>query len=183
MQIPLQIVMQNVARSEALEARIRDNAAKLEQFHPRIMSCRVAVDEIDKHHHQGRQYRVKVEVRAPGHEQAVSTLHHHEDVYVALRDAFDSVRRQLEEEVREARGDVKIHARPLHGKVARLDDIEGFGFIEADDGRELYFSRDNVLHPAFEQLRPGTEVQFIEETAGEGVQAKRVTAGKHHFEA
>jgi cold shock CspA family protein len=93
------------------------------------------------------------------------------------------VRRQLEEEVREARGDVKIHARPLHGKVARLDDIEGFGFIEADDGRELYFSRDNVLHPAFEQLRPGTEVQFIEETAGEGVQAKRVTAGKHHFEA
>ena len=100
MQLPLQIVMQNVDRSEALEARIRDSAAKLERLHPRIMSCRVAVDEIDKHQQQGRQYRVKVEVRAPGRNQAVSTLHHHEDVYVALRDAFDSVRRELEEKVR-----------------------------------------------------------------------------------
>jgi len=100
MQTPLQITMQNVPRSEALEARIRESAAKLEKFHPRITSCRVAVDEVDKHHHQGRQFRVRVEVRAPGHEQAVSTLHHHEDVFVAVRDAFDSARRQLEDEVR-----------------------------------------------------------------------------------
>jgi ribosomal subunit interface protein len=104
MQVPLQIAMQGLARSEALEARIREGAAKLEQFHPRITSCRVAVDEA------GRQFRVKVEVHAPGHQQAVSTLHQHEDVYVAVRDAFDSARRQLEEEVRKARGDVKTHA-------------------------------------------------------------------------
>lgn len=89
--------MQNVPHSDALEARIRESAAKLEQFHPRITSCRVAVDEVDKHHRQGREFRVRVEVRAPGHEEAVSTLHHHEDVYVALRDAFDAVRRQLQE--------------------------------------------------------------------------------------
>ena len=105
MQTPLQIAMQNVPRSEALEARIRDGAAKLELFHPRITSCRVAVDQMDKHHRQGGQFRVKVEVHAPGREEAVSTLHHHEDVYVALRDAFDSVRRQLQEEVREAPGE------------------------------------------------------------------------------
>lgn len=183
MQVPVHIVMQNIPRSDALAARIREDAAKLEVFHPRITSCRVAVEETDKHHRQGRQYRVKVEVHAPGHEEALSTLHHHEDVYVALREAFDSVRRQLEEAVREARGDVKSHAPELHGKVARLDDEEGFGFIETDDGRELYFSRDNVLHPRFADLRPGTEVQFIEEPAGEGMQAKRVTAGKHQFTA
>jgi ribosomal subunit interface protein len=96
MQIPLQIVMNGVARSEALEARIREAAAKLETHHPRITSCRVAVDEIEKHQQQGRQFRVKVEVHAPNHEVAVSTLHHHEDVYVALHEAFDSARRQLE---------------------------------------------------------------------------------------
>lgn len=117
MQVPLQIVMQDVARSEALETRIRDSAAKLEQFHPRLTSCRVVVDELDRHRHQGRQFRVKVEVRAPGHEEAFSTLHHDADVYVALRDAFDSVRRQIEEEVREARGDVKAHARPRRGRA------------------------------------------------------------------
>jgi ribosomal subunit interface protein len=107
MQAPLQIVMQNVPRSEALEARIRDFFARLEQFHPRITSCRVAVDEIDRHRQQGRQFRVKVEVRAPGREPVASTLNHHEDVYVALHDAFDAVRRQLEDAAREVRVDIK----------------------------------------------------------------------------
>jgi ribosomal subunit interface protein len=183
MQIPLQIVVQNIPRSDALEARIRESAGKLEQFHPRITSCRVAIDELDRHHHQGRQFRVKVEVRAPGHEEAVSTLHHHEDVYVALRDAFDSARRQLEEMVREGRGEVKVHPPVRHGKVARLDVEQGFGFIESEDGRDVYFSRENVLSPPFDHLEPGTEVQFIEEPAGEGMQAKRVSAGKHHVGA
>jgi len=175
--------MHNMPRSEALETRIREAADKLGQFHPRIMSCRVTVEESRKHHRQGRQFGVRVDVRAPGREEVVSTLHHHEDVFVAVRDAFDSVRRQLEEVVREARGDVKSHARPRQGRVARLDLNEGFGFIETEEGDEIYFSRDNVVQPSFDHLRPGTEVQFIEEAAGDGVQAKRVSAGKHHFES
>jgi len=36
-----------------------------------------------------------------------------------------------------------------------------------------------VVHPPFEHLEPGTVVQFIEELAAEGPQAKRVSAGKH----
>jgi ribosomal subunit interface protein len=99
MQIPLQITMQNMPRSEALETRIREDAAKLEQLVPRITSCRVAVEEVEKRTRQGREFNVRVEVRAPGHEQAISTLHRHEDVYVAVRDAFDSARRQIQETV------------------------------------------------------------------------------------
>src|SRR5512143_3910266 len=105
MRIPLQVTMQGMEPSEALEARIRECAAKLEQFHPRLTSCRVHVEEAGRHHHQGRQFQVRVEARAPGHEDVVSTLKHHEDVYVALRDAFDAMRRRLEDAVREARGD------------------------------------------------------------------------------
>lgn len=97
MEASLQITMQHVPPSEALEARIRQSAAKLEHVHPRITSCRVAVDEVDKHQRQGREFRVRVEVRARGREEAVSTFHQHEDVYVALRDAFRSVGRQLRE--------------------------------------------------------------------------------------
>jgi cold shock CspA family protein len=78
------------------------------------------------------------------------------------------------------RGDVKAHVVSQHGKVARLFTDEGYGFIETADGRELYFSRENMVHPAFEQLTPGNEVQFIEEMAAEGPQAKRVSVGKHH---
>lgn len=106
---PLQVSFRGIERSPALEARIQDNAAKLERFHPRLSSCHVAVVGEDRHRQQGRQFEVRIDVRAAGHEEAVSTLKHHEDVYVAVRDAFDAVRRQLQDVLREARGDVKAH--------------------------------------------------------------------------
>jgi len=181
MQNALQITFRDMPPSEALETRIREKAAKLEQFHPRITSCRVTVEEAHRHHSQGRHFGVRVAIRVPGNEEIVSNMHHHEDPYVALRDAFGAVRRRLEESVRETRGQVKVHETPQHGKVARMSVEEGFGFIETADGREIYFSRENVVHPTFDRLEPGAEVQFIEELAAEGVQARRVSVGKHHF--
>ena len=41
MQVPLQITLRHMARSDALESRLRDQAAKLEEFHPNLVSCRV----------------------------------------------------------------------------------------------------------------------------------------------
>jgi ribosomal subunit interface protein len=180
MQTPLQITFRNISRSDAVEARIRDKAAKLEEFHPRIMSCHVVVGELDRHHHQGKQFTVRLDIRVPGHEVVVDR-DHHEDIYVALRDAFNAAGRKLEEVVRTQRGDVKAHAVPQHGKVARLFPEEGYGFIETADGRELYFSRDNVVDPSFDRLETGAAVQFVEDVSGEGRQhATRVSAGKHH---
>jgi ribosomal subunit interface protein len=109
MQVPLRITVHNMPRSDALEARIRHKMGELERFHPRITSCRVAVDEFRKHHRQGRQFEVKIDVRVPGHGEIVSNRHHDEDVYVALREALVSTTRQLEELVRRKRGDVKKH--------------------------------------------------------------------------
>jgi ribosomal subunit interface protein len=109
MQVPLQIVVRNTPHSAALDARIREKAAKLEEFDPRIISCRVTVEESSRHQHQGRQFSVRIDLRVPGHEIAV-TREHDEDVYVALRDAFASARRRLEDVVREKRGDVKAHS-------------------------------------------------------------------------
>jgi ribosomal subunit interface protein len=115
MQIPLQITVHGMSRSDALDARIREKVAGLERFHPRITRCRVTVGEFSRHHHQGRQFEVRVDVRVPGHAEIVSNRHHHEDVYVALRDAFASTTRQLEEVIREKRGEVKTHELPQQG--------------------------------------------------------------------
>ena len=114
MQIPLQITVRDMARSDALEARIREKVAGLEHFHPRITSCRVTVTESRKHHQQGRQFEVRIDVRAPGHADIVASRQHDEDIYIALRDAFDSAKRQIEEAIRENRGDVKkmVHGLP-----------------------------------------------------------------------
>jgi len=178
MQVPLQITMHGVERSEILENDIRERVAKLERFHPKLMSCRVTVEDTGKHRTQGRHYAVRVDVRVPG-DEVVVTREFDEDIHVALRDAFDAARRGLEEGIREQRRHVKTHQVPQHGKVLRMSTQDGIGFIGTADGRELYFSRENVVHPTFDQLEPGTEVQFIEELAAEGPQAKRVSVGKH----
>lgn len=114
MQVPLQITVRGMPHSEALEARIREKAGKLGEFFPRINSCRVTVEEFGKHHHQGRRFQVRIDLRVPGKE-IVANRDHDEDPYVALRDAFDAVKRQLEEIARVKRGDVKAHETPQRG--------------------------------------------------------------------
>jgi ribosomal subunit interface protein len=96
MQVPLQITIRDISPSEVLESRIRENAAKLEQFNPRITSCRVTVEESHRHRRQGRHFSVRVDVRVPGRE-IVASRDHHEDVYVALRESFNALVRQLED--------------------------------------------------------------------------------------
>lgn len=85
--------------SEALEAAARERIAKLEQFCPQIMACHVVIDLPHRHSTQGRQFSVRVDLTLPGRELAVSRVEH-QDVYVALREAFDNMKRQLEETMR-----------------------------------------------------------------------------------
>ncbi len=108
MQIPLQITIRDVEHSEALEKHIRDKAKKLDEFFNHIMSCRVVVEVPHKHHQQGKQFNVRIDIGVAGSEIVVNR-DHAEDVYVALRDAFDAAKRQVEEYARKLRGDVKKH--------------------------------------------------------------------------
>jgi ribosomal subunit interface protein len=115
MQVPLEITFRGVPHSDAVEARIREKAAKLEQFCDNIISCRVAVEAEHHHQHQGNLYKVRIDLSVPQKHIVVSRDHHdkqsHEDFYVALRDAFAAATRQLEEHMRIQRGQVKTHNR------------------------------------------------------------------------
>lgn len=175
----LQITIRDMPHSDALETQIREKAEKLEKFYPQIISCRVVVDVPHKHKHQGRAFNVRLDITVPGNELVVNH-DADEDVYVALRDAFNAAKRKLEDYARRQRRDIKTHAPVFHGKVVRLVEGEDYGFIESLDGRELYFHRDNLADNDFDQLTIGGEVQFIEDVADEGYQAKRVSTGKHH---
>ncbi len=116
MKIPLQITVLNVPRSAALEERVRKMAGKLEKFHSRIVSCRVGIEELRRHRSRGRLFHVRVDLRVPGRE-LVSNHRHDKDPYLALRDAFASLRRQLEDASRITRRDDKRHTRA--GRAAR----------------------------------------------------------------
>ena len=179
MQIPMQITLRNVDQSEALEAHIREKAKKLESFFEHIISCRVVVELPHNHKHQGKAFNVRLDIGVPGREIVVNR-DRHEDVYVALRDAFDAARRQLEDYLRRMRGETKTHQQEYVGEVVRLFQDDGCGFIRRANGDELYFHSDNVVSPAFTQLSVGDEVKFVEELAAEGPQAKRVSVGRHH---
>jgi ribosomal subunit interface protein len=187
MQLPLQITFKNMDPSPAVEAKIREKVAKLDHFHEHIMGCRVV---IEAPHHRGRKgklYTVSVDITVPGGEIVVDRekrkSHAHEDIFVALRDAFNAAGRQLEDNARRMRQDVKTHETPLHGKVLRLLPYEGYGFIAMSDGREVYFHRNSVVEGSFDDLEEGSEVRVVvaEKEGEQGPQASTVKpVGKHH---
>jgi len=108
MQVPLQITIRGIEHSEALETHIRDKVDKLEEFFDHITSCRVVVELPHKHHQQGKQFNVRLDIGVPGSEIVVNR-DHAEDVYIALRDAFAAAKRKIEDYARKIRGDVKTH--------------------------------------------------------------------------
>ena len=99
MQIPLQISFHGIAHSSALYDAIREKAEKLERYYERIMSCRVVLELDGRHQRKGNQYAVRIDLKVPGGELAV-THAHGEDLQVALREAFDAARRRLEDYAR-----------------------------------------------------------------------------------
>jgi ribosomal subunit interface protein len=179
MKIPLQVTFRNIPHPEAIEATIREKAAKLERFYERITGCRVVAEASQRRQHQGKLYSVRIDITVPGKELAV-TREEHEDIFVAVRDAFDNASRRLEEHARKQRGVLKAHeAQPIGHIVRILPDLD-CGFIETVDQREIYFHRNSLLDEDFSRLKLGTEVAFIEEQGKEGPQAARVTINKRH---
>lgn len=185
MQMPLQISFRDMDPSTAVEAKIRERAAKLDRYYDRIMSCRVIVEAPHRRHHQGKLFHVRVDVTVPQGELVVSRepveRHSHEDVYVAIRDAFNAAQRRLAGYARRQRGDVKVHEAPPVSRISKLFSDEGYGFIEIPDGGEIYFHRNSVLNDAFDRLEVGDEVQCAEEPGEKGPQASTVRLlGKPH---
>ncbi len=173
MLLPLQITWRNIEPSAALEARIHELAQRLEKFSAQIVRCHVIVEAPHKHGHQGHVYEVHIHVTTPGSSTVANREHRkqhsHEDVYVALRDAFRAVRRQ----------DVKHHEPELSGWISELYPAEDFGRIQTSDGRSLYFHRNSVVGTDFDRLTTGAGVRFVEESGDRGPQASTVKLITH----
>jgi len=178
MQVPLEIEFRHLDRSDAVEADIRAHVDKLEECFSRVTRCQVVVEKPHRHHHQGNLFHVRIVMSVPGRELVVNRApaehHAHEDVYVTIRDAFRAIRRQLEDYVREMRGQVKKHVGSPQGRVSRIFPESDFGLLETSDGREVYFHRNAVLGPGFDHLHTGDLVHFAEELGDKGPQASTV---------
>ncbi|MGE3475596.1 MAG: HPF/RaiA family ribosome-associated protein [Rhodospirillaceae bacterium] len=129
MQVPVQISFHGLDSSEAVETRIREKVAKLETYFDRITGCRVVVERHHRNTHasaNGQPYHISIVLEVPGDELVVKrdpkrdeSLKDHEDIQIALRDAFAAMERQLKDYTRrrrEGRG----------GKDAAREVNEGF---------------------------------------------------------
>ena len=110
MEVPLKIAFEGIQHSDAIEARIREEAGKLEQFFERIVSARVVVARPQHRHHKGDIYHIRVHLVVPDAADIVvsrepAATGAHEDVYVRIRDAFKAARR-FQEVVRKRGGHV-----------------------------------------------------------------------------
>ncbi len=113
MPTPTQVTFRDMPVSDAVEARCWKEAEKLERYFDRIVGCHVTIAESHRRHRQGNLFEVRLNLLVPGGELVVNrepTKHHvDEDIEVAIRDAFDRMRRQLQNHVRKMRGQVKKH--------------------------------------------------------------------------
>ncbi len=186
MQIPYEITFEGMDPSDAVRARVQKEIGRLERFHDRITSCRVAIKAPGNHKRQGGLFDVRIYMALPGggevsvQRNPVSD-HAHEDAYVAIRDAFAAARRQLQDKDRKIENNVKAHETPPHGRIVRIFYYEGYGFIETPEGDEVYFHRNSVAGSDFEKLEVGQKVRFTGELGENGLQASVVhLTGNHH---
>lgn len=178
MQLPVQVIFRNLESSDAIATRVQQSAAKLDKFYNRIIGCKVTVEAPHWHHHKGNLYSVRIDLTLPKGELIINRNpdkdHAHEDMYVAIRDAFDAAERKLKDYAETRRQEVKVHETPPHGRIITLLADDGYGFIETADGREIYFHQNSVLNGDFRNLQIGSAVQFVEEMGEKGPQATSV---------
>jgi ribosomal subunit interface protein len=99
MSVPSKITFRNFSSSAAVEEAITAQVEKLSQRYARLSYCDVVVEAPHRHHRRGNHFHVRIALGVPGKELVVADDHAnaaHTDVYLAIRDAFEAARRQLE---------------------------------------------------------------------------------------
>ncbi|MGH9739236.1 MAG: cold shock domain-containing protein [Candidatus Acidiferrales bacterium] len=201
MELPTQITFRNMESSENVKEWIRAEAGKLETFYKPITGCRVAVEIPHRHRRKGAVYGVRIDLTLPGGEIVVKrapTMAHRlrqvretavtkqgeldaprKNLRLAISQAFEAACRRLQDYARKQRREVKRHDLLPVARVQRIFTEDGYGFITAPDGREIYFHEDSVLNGGFNRLKVGMVVHFAEEKGEKGPQASTVrVAGK-----
>jgi cold shock CspA family protein len=185
MQTPVEIEFREMAASPAVQGMIVDHVKKLDQLYGRITACRIVVKGPGNRHKTGGLYDINIRLALPdGREVDIGRTpkddERHSDLPFAINDAFKRAGRRLQDSARRMEGMVKSHEGQPIGTVVRLDPTGEFGFLQSNDGEEIYFHRNSILDGAFSELAVGSRVVFTDEIGEKGAQATTVKLlGKH----
>ncbi len=113
-----QIVYHNIDQTEAISEAVQKRIDKLERYCDHIINGRVVLDSPHNNHYKGKVYSVTLEIHTPELEVRVNQDQHdnhaHEDLYVAIRDAFNVAERQFKSI------DKKHRATPSRQKIEAM---------------------------------------------------------------
>lgn len=167
------ITWRNMPHSEAVDAIVRERFAAIARLEPRLIRGRVVFDAPHKRRVSGRGFDVRIHLELPGPDidvaRSVRQGEAADDVLRAVNAAFSALERRLKERRREKGGkEVKHHPPVLHGEVVELEPELGYGWLRADDGREVYFERDSLVHGQWERIALGDRLRFREMEGDKG---------------
>lgn len=114
METQLEVDFESLEPSSVLVDAIRREVRSVERLVPRVTACHVVVREPHRHRRTGRQFEVRIHLGLPGGEIAVTRgagNRRREDAYVAVRDAFAQLRRQVRKFTSVRQGAVKARSR------------------------------------------------------------------------
>jgi ribosomal subunit interface protein len=128
-----QIVFHNIDQSDALTDSVNKRIEKLRRFVSDIIGGRVVLDAPHNNHQKGKVYSVTIEVHTANKQVVVTQEQHdnhaHEDLYVAIRDAFNAAERQLKSV------DKKHRKEAIHKNPDAVDDGMD-GFVDEEEEQE-----------------------------------------------
>ncbi len=168
------ISFRDMSPSESVSSLVQDRIERLERINNNMISCEVVVSLPHKHRVRGRIPHIHLRLKVPGKTLVVDRDpekdESHQDIHIVVGDAFAALERKLEDYTRLQHRVVKTLSAQPDAVVSRLFPDDDYGFIEDQDGRELYFHRNSVLNGGFEKLEVGAHVRFSEEMGEKGPQ-------------
>lgn len=95
------LTFRHTDHSSALESRARELGQRLARYGERISHCHMTIEGSRGGHGSSAPFVVQIDLAVPGAQIHADSLQidgtGHKDVYVALRDAFNNAKRQLQE--------------------------------------------------------------------------------------
>ena len=178
MTIYTEIAFRDMEPSPAVEELIKRRVQKLESTFNHVAACRVIIEAPHKHRIRGQLFHVRIDLSTPQGElvssKDIGLNVAHEQLNVALRDAFAAARKQLLRHKQKLRSDYHMADTLPSGVVKDIFHIDDYGILETTDGREIYFHRNSVINGDFDKIGIGDVARFSEELGDKGPQASTV---------
>lgn len=175
MTIYTEIAFRDMDPSPAVEELIRRRVQKLETTFRHVAACRVIIEAPHKHRLRGQLFHVRIDLSTPQGElissRDIGLDVAHEQLNVALRDAFSAARKQLLKHKQKLRSDYHMAETLPKATVKDIFHIDDYGILETTDGREIYFHRNSLVRGDFDKVEVGDVLRFSEELGDKGPQA------------